>query len=239
MKKHFTHRPGAAAWSVSALALLTAASAWAATASGQSTTGQSTIGRITPYLMASQQQEIALARSAAPSSVSAHATVMVLTAHGYITAVKGTNGFACIVTRSWDNTADMPSNRFWDPATRVPYCVNAVGARTMLAEYLMKSHWVFAGASQAAIGKRAKAERSMGNMAGSICYMMSKHGWGVAGQPGAWRPHLMFYFSNSQAPKWGSDRKGVPIYSGPADADTTTYSILVPVWSDGSPAPAF
>jgi hypothetical protein len=32
---------------------------------------------------------------------------------------------------------------------------------------------------------------------------------------------------------------GIPIFSGPADDNTTTYSILVPVWSDGSPAPGF
>lgn len=218
-----------------ALVIVSAGPATAANAGA----GDSAPARITPYLMASQQQEIALARSAAPASVSMHASVMVLTAHGYVTAAKGSNGFVCIVTRSWDNTAAVESARFWDPKTRVPYCVNAVGARSMLAEYLMKSQWVLAGASQAEIGERAKAARTMGNLAGSICYMMSKLSWGVAGRPGAWRPHLMFYFANSQAPDWGADMDGIPIFSGPADDNTTTYSILVPVWSDGSPAPGF
>jgi hypothetical protein len=146
-----------------------------------------------------------------------HASVMVLTAHGYITAAKGSNGFVCIVTRSWDNTADVPGARFWDPRIRVPYCVNPAGARSMLAEYLTKSQWVLAGASQAEIGERVKAARTMGNMAGSICYMMSKLSWGVAGMPGAWRPHLMFYFPHSEAPDWGADMDGIPIYSGPAE----------------------
>jgi hypothetical protein len=39
------------------------------------------------------EAEIALARSAAPENVSAHATVKVLTASGYKVAVQGDNGF--------------------------------------------------------------------------------------------------------------------------------------------------
>ncbi len=46
-------------------------------------------------------EEIALARSAAPPSISAKAEVLVLGEHGYQTAVKGTNGFVCFVQRSW------------------------------------------------------------------------------------------------------------------------------------------
>ena len=52
------------------------------------------------YLMTDGNSEIALARSAAPASVSDGAEVMVLGPKGYTTAVKGTNGFLCIVERS-------------------------------------------------------------------------------------------------------------------------------------------
>jgi hypothetical protein len=52
------------------------------------------------YLMG-RDAEIALARSAAPPSVSKDATIMVLGRHGYETAVEGTNGFVCNVDRSW------------------------------------------------------------------------------------------------------------------------------------------
>ena len=45
------------------------------------------------YLIADEQSEIALARSAAPASISDAAEVMVLQRDGYKTAVKGTNGF--------------------------------------------------------------------------------------------------------------------------------------------------
>ena len=56
------------------------------------------------YLMSDASSEIALARSAAPASISDGAEVMVLGPKGYTTAVKGTNGFLCIVERSWGNT---------------------------------------------------------------------------------------------------------------------------------------
>src|ERR1700759_3327388 len=53
------------------------------------------------YLSADEQTEIALARSAAPPSISNAAEVMVLRRDGYQSAVKGTNGFVCLVERSW------------------------------------------------------------------------------------------------------------------------------------------
>jgi len=53
------------------------------------------------YLIADRDAEIALARSAAPGSISRDAEVMVLGRHGYETVVKGKNGFVCMVWRSW------------------------------------------------------------------------------------------------------------------------------------------
>src|SRR5580700_6443948 len=53
------------------------------------------------YLEASETDEIALARSAAPASISANADVLTLSKDGYKAAIKGTNGFVCLVERSW------------------------------------------------------------------------------------------------------------------------------------------
>src|SRR4029077_1055519 len=72
------------------------------------------------YLMPDRNSEIALARSAAPASVSDGAEVMVLGPKGYTTAVKGTNGFLCIVERSWGAATDSPD--FWNPKVRAPIC---------------------------------------------------------------------------------------------------------------------
>src|SRR5437016_4361561 len=64
------------------------------------------------YLM-ERNAEIALARSAAPESISKDAEVVVLGRHGYETGVKGKNGFVCIVERSWATGTDDPE--FWNP----------------------------------------------------------------------------------------------------------------------------
>ena len=53
-------------------------------------------GPITPYLIPDRQAEVALARSAAPPSIAANAEVLVLTSQGFVTAVKGSNGFVCV-----------------------------------------------------------------------------------------------------------------------------------------------
>src|SRR3984893_694257 len=58
------------------------------------------------YLIPDEKAEIALARSAAPASISDAAEVMVLRHDGYTTAAKGSNGFVCIVERSWGKATD-------------------------------------------------------------------------------------------------------------------------------------
>src|SRR5262249_11812978 len=65
------------------------------------------------YLM-DRNDEIALARTAAPPSIAKDATVMVLGRQGYETAVEGTNGLVCNVDRSWmDQFENSPE--FWNP----------------------------------------------------------------------------------------------------------------------------
>jgi hypothetical protein len=91
------------------------------------------------YLM-DRTAEIALARSAAPTSISRDATVMVLGSHGYETAVEGKNGFVCVVERGWMNPFDSPE--FWSPKTRGPLCFNPPAARTVLPITLMRTKLV-------------------------------------------------------------------------------------------------
>src|ERR1700692_4407158 len=90
------------------------------------------------YLMADREAEIALARSAAPESISRDAEVLVLGRHGFETAVKGKNGFVCIVGRSWTSAADAD---FWNPKVRVPMCVNAAAARSYLLHFTKETEW--------------------------------------------------------------------------------------------------
>src|SRR6202165_324628 len=88
------------------------------------TTPYPNMAPIEQYLM-DRTAEIALARSAAPESISRDAQVMVLGRHGYETAVQGKNGFVCIVQRSWAAGIDDPD--FWNPKLRAPICFNPPG----------------------------------------------------------------------------------------------------------------
>ena len=97
------------------------------------------------YLEASVTDEIALARSAAPPSISGHAEILALSGAGYTTAIKGDNGFVCLVERSWADSFADP--QFWNPKNRAPICHNRAAARTILPAYLERTGWVLAGAT--------------------------------------------------------------------------------------------
>ncbi len=78
-----------------------------------------TMAPLDQYLIPDRNAEIALARTAAPDSISRDAEVMVLGRRGYESAVKGKNGFVCLVWRSWAEQADVFLPR-WFPRTRRP-----------------------------------------------------------------------------------------------------------------------
>src|SRR6202451_4535003 len=60
-----------------------------------------TMAPLDQYLIADQKAEIALARTAAPPSISDDAEIRVLGKDGYTTVVPGKNGFMCLVERGW------------------------------------------------------------------------------------------------------------------------------------------
>src|SRR5229473_6781523 len=94
------------------------------------------------YLM-ERNAEIALARSAAPESISRDAEVMVLGRHGYETAAKGKNGFVCLVWRAWAGAVD--DLEFWNPKSRSPVCFNPPAARFNIPLTLKRTGLVIAG----------------------------------------------------------------------------------------------
>src|SRR5262245_27405020 len=97
---------GTRSWRVAAMARATCALALAFGAAGSSGAADASasypsMAPLAKYLMTSEPDEIALARSAAPPSISNDAEVMALDERGFRTVVKGTNGFVCLVQRSW------------------------------------------------------------------------------------------------------------------------------------------
>src|SRR5580704_1190630 len=194
------------------------------------------------YLIADRNAEIALARTAAPPSISGDAKVMVLGSHGYETAVEGKNGFTCVVERAWMNPFDSPE--FWNPKMRGPICYNPAAVRTILPYTINRTKLVLTGLSKAQIRENVVAAVAKNELpmpeAGAMSYMMSKDG-NLGDSVGHWCPHLMFHAPKTDEASWGADLAGSPvIYNGQyRDVPEPEIIFMVPVfhWSDGTAAP--
>jgi hypothetical protein len=190
---------------------------------------------VTQYLM-ERDAEITLARSAAPVSISMNAEIMVLGSHGYENAVKGKNGFVCLVERSWSAPINDPD--FWNPKLRGPICLNAPAARSYLPLTIKKTELVLAGRSKAQMSEAMSAAFDKKELptieSGAMCYMLSKQGY-LSDSAGHWHPHLMFFVPLTDPAAWGADATGSPIIAAKVDQDRLTI-FLVPVgqWSDGT-----
>ncbi len=189
------------------------------------------------YLMQDRNSEIALARSAAPESISRDAEVLVLGRHGYEKAVKGTNGFVCIVERSWTAPIDNPN--FWNPKIRGPLCLNPAAARSYLPRTIKKTDLILAGRTKAQMVEavtEAIDKRELPAMEpGAMCYMLSKQGY-LDDHAGHWHPHLMFFYSQIEPAAWGADLPGSPVLAfNDAWEHLTTFLVPVRKWSDGTP----
>jgi len=135
-------------------------------------------------------EEIALARSAAPASVSAEATVLVLEegARRWVVGAEGTNGATCYVSRTW-------------PGSLEPHCFDPEGSKTILPIHLKTSEMGHAGATQEEIDQEIEAGVAAGRLRWpsrpAMSYMLSSaqvlvNDEGVT--VGAWKPHLMIYW---------------------------------------------
>lgn len=193
------------------------------------------------YLISDLDAEIALARSAAPSTLSSDASVLVLAKDGYHTAIEGKNGFTCLVDRSWLSPLD--STDFWNPRLRGPVCYNPPAVRSILPYTLLRTRLILSG-----LGKDQMVENIESSLAasllpmpepGSMSYMMSKNQY-LGDSGGQWHPHLMFHLPRMGAASWGANLPESPVvhdsdhHEGPEPQ--TIFMVPVDHWSDGTSA---
>ncbi len=216
-----------------------------------------TMAPVEQYLM-DRDAEIALARSAAPDAISHDASVIVLTRHGYETAVQGKNGWVCWVGRGWMAMFDHPE--FWSPKVRAADCLNPPAARSMLPYAYKRTELILAGHSKqeviaaikAAMDKdKDKDKKELPALEpGTVSYMMSKSSY-LTDYGGHNMPHLMFFQTDKDGTAWGANLPNSPILavnywymSAEAYPQLKTFPPLsvflvgVDKWSDGTPAPA-
>jgi hypothetical protein len=191
---------------------------------------------IEQYSVASRSEEIALARSAAPASVSGAAEVMILGSHDYETAARGRNGFVCLVERSW--AAGLGDPVFWNPQLRAPICFNPAAARSVLPGYLERTRWVLAGVSLAQMIERTQREVAAHTYRlpepGAMALMQSRQSFLGEGN-GHWHPHLMLYMRRIDPASWGANLEGSAVFAAQGQDPEPVTTLFVPVqkWSDG------
>lgn len=179
--------------------------------------------RAGPRTLLPVAREIALARSAAPASVSDSAAIWVFTDTGYVLAETGTNGAACYVSRSW-------------PASVEPHCFDPEGAATIMRIHMREVELLHRGVTP----EQSDREIGAAVVAGTLqlprrpvmSYMMSA-GQSLIGDDGRaagnWRPHVMIYYPYLPAamiPSPAPDlRAGIVTESGKL---TSSIMIVVP-----------
>ena len=185
--------------------------------------------------------EIALARSAAPAAISDKATVLTLDSQGYQTAIRGTNGFTCLVERSW--MAPFASPDYWNPKIRGPVCYNPAASGSILAYTLRRTKLALAGDSKERILDELRAALARNELPspepGAMSFMMSKDGY-LSDADGRWHSHLMFHVPKVAGASWGANLSGSPVVLDDHEVPEPETVFLVPVshWSDGTtPAP--
>ena len=183
--------------------------------------------------MMPREAEIALARSAGPENLSSNATIKILTAKGFQTAIEGNNGFACMVLRGWGAPTYNPE-QFRDfiyvADLRAPICFDAVSARTMMPYYELRHRLGLEGKTVDEIAKGIEAAYARGELPKvepSIGYMLSRDMYlGPHLGHGFVYPHIMLflpYYTNAML--GGNERRsGLPFLS---DDSGTPFSVTV------------
>ena len=154
-------------------------------------------GETAPPTRLERAYEIALARSAAPASVSSEATIYVLQGDDWVVAHEGTNGVVCWVTRS-------------RPGSLEPHCFDEEGARTIVPIHMYEARRQLEGVPADQIDREvAEGIRSgkfrlpsrpvMSYMMSSGQILISDDGRNV----GQWMPHLMIYYPYLEADALG------------------------------------
>ena len=218
--------------------------------SQEATTPYPKMAQVEKYLM-DRDAEIALARSAAPDAISNDASIIVLTRHGYETAVQGKNGWVCWVGRGWMAMFDHPE--FWNPKVRAADCLNPPAARSTLPYAYKRTEMLLAGHSKqeaiAAIKSAIDRKELPALEQGSVSYMMSKSSYLTdSGDHNA--PHIMFFQREQNDAIWGANVPNAPVMSVnywylSAEAypqlksfpPMAVFLVMVDKWSDGTLAP--
>lgn len=185
---------------------------------------------LSEYLMA-HDEEIALARSAAPENVSSRATVKILTTAGYRVAAEGDNGFVCMVMRGWSAPSFTPAERrlwVYNSKLRAPICFDPVASRTVLPLQEFRAKLGMEGKDPDAISREVAMAYALGKLpkmeSVAFGYMWSA-GQYFGAQAGAGAPHMMVYAPYYKNSMLGGNEPGLAPFV--ADDEGAPFTVIV------------
>jgi hypothetical protein len=182
-----------------------------------------------------QEDEVALAKSAAPEGISAHATIKVLTASGYKVVAEGGNGFVCIVMRGWGAPTFTPAplrDLVYYAKLRAPICFNPVASKTVLPLQELRARLGMEGKTPAEIAEGVQAAYTKGELPRmetvAFAYMFSAD-QDLGPGAGHWHPHVMVYTPYYDNSMLGGNPPGgiLPVVGD--DAGTPFAVTVIPV----------
>jgi len=196
--------------------------------------GETKYPSIDEYLM-SRDAEIALARTAAPASISDRATIKILTKSGYEVAREGDNGAVCMVMRGFSAPTYTPSqfrDLVYDPHIHAPICFTAPAARSAMPYYELRTKLALGGMTPDQIAQALETAYVKGKLpkrdAVTFAYMWSAHqhlGSGI----NAWHPHMMVFAPYYENAVVGGSAFGSPLPQVSDDAGTPFAVVVIPV----------
>ncbi len=185
---------------------------------------------LSEYMMA-PDEEIALARSAAPEKVSGRATVKILTTAGYKVAAEGDNGFVCMVMRGWSAPFSTPAEQLplvYDSKLRAPICFDPVASRTVLPLQEFRAKLGMEGKDPGAIAREVAMAYALGKlpkMEGIAFGYMWSAGQYLGADAGADAPHMMVYAPYYKNSMLGGNEPGMAPFV--ACDEGTPFTLIV------------
>ena len=174
--------------------------------------------------------QIQVLKSAAPRAVSDNADLYILTNHGYELAVKGTNGFSCLIEREMTSTME-------------PECYDAEGTKTTLQVRLFIEKQRALRVAETQIEQSVKEGYRSGEFRApskpGIVYMLSKSNYVFDPQAKAvihFPGHLMFYAPYATEKTIGSG-KGAPYIVHPGEPDAVMVVVPAGETEAATPSP--
>ena len=186
------------------------------------------------YMM-TQDAEIALAKSAAPSAISDRATIEVFTEKGFEVVHPGDNGFVCLVMRGFTGAPTFTPAQFrfmvYDPKVLAPICLDPQAVKMVLPYYDLRTKLGIQGKTPEQIAEAVQQAYAKGEIprrnSVSFAYMWSADQ--VLGPAGHWHPHIMIYAPGYENTMLGSNEMGSHLPAVGDDAGTPFAVVLVPV----------